>query len=74
MEWVKSLELLNLPLMIPYTIPVTAQSIKMIATIDCMTGALKLAMLPFASRKMESAGNKASTRPASMAIKTKVAT
>ena len=41
MEWVKSLELLNLPLMMPYTIPVTAQSIKIIATIDCITGALK---------------------------------
>ena len=47
---------------------------KMIATMDCITGALKLAMLPAGSRKREFSGIRAAKRPTSRKMSTQEAT
>ena len=50
------------------------QKRKMIATMDCITGALKLAMLPAGSRKREFSGIRAAKRPTSRKMSTQEAT
>ena len=70
-DFVKSLELLKLPLKIPNTMPGTAASKKIMATMDCMTGALKLAMFPAGSRKIESSGQSAAKSPTSIKMRIK---
>ena len=64
---------LNLPQAIPYTKPTKAAKIKISDTIDCIIGALKLAITPSGARRIESAGYSAAASPVNINSNTAVA-